>query len=80
MAKASRGSSSRISPAVVLGVIFVSLMSASEGAAETPSIDDLVSAVVRINTHINPEGRKIGLSLKAFQEEGGEPAVAEDNA
>jgi S1-C subfamily serine protease len=59
MAKASRGSSSRITPAVVLGAIFVSLMSASEGAAETPSIDDLVSAVVRINTHINPEGRTV---------------------
>jgi len=43
----------------VLGAIVISLVSTSAAAAETASIDDLVSAVVRINTHINPEGRTV---------------------
>jgi len=59
MAKASRGSSSGIAPRAVLGAIVISLVSTSAAAAETASIDDLVSAGVRINTHINPEGRTV---------------------
>src|SRR5256886_13291572 len=59
MAKASRGGSSGMAPGGVLGAIVVSLVSASAAAAETASMEDLVSAVVRINTHINPEGRTI---------------------
>jgi S1-C subfamily serine protease len=59
MAKASRGSSPRIAPRAVLGAILISLVSAATAAAETASIEDLVSAVVRINTHINPEGRTV---------------------
>ena len=59
MAKASRGSSSGIAPRAVLGAIVISLVSTSAAAAEPASIDDLVSAVVRINTHINPEGRTV---------------------
>src|SRR5437879_664656 len=39
--------------------IVISLVSTSAAAAEKASIDDLVSAVVRINTHINPEGRTV---------------------
>ena len=56
MAKAFRGSSAGIASRAVLAAILVSLVSASAAAAETA---DLVSAVVRINTHINPEGRTI---------------------
>src|SRR5436305_10511408 len=59
MAKASRGSSSGIAPGAVVGAIVISLVSTSAAAAEPASIDDLVSAVVRINTHINPEGRTV---------------------
>jgi S1-C subfamily serine protease len=59
MAKASRGSSPRIAPRAVLGAILISLVSAATAAAETASIEDLVSAVVRINTHINPDGRTV---------------------
>jgi len=59
MAKAFRGSSAGIASRAVLGAILVSLVSASAAAAETASMEDLVSAVVRINTHINPEGRTI---------------------
>src|SRR5947208_9250545 len=59
MAKASRGSSSGIPPRAGLGAIVVSLVSTSAAAAETASIDDLVSAVVRINTHITPDGRTV---------------------
>jgi S1-C subfamily serine protease len=59
MAKAPRGSSSGITPPVVLGVILVSLLSASAAAAQTAGIEELVSAVVRINTHITPEGRTV---------------------
>jgi ribosomal protein S1 len=29
---------------------------------------------------VDPEGRKIGLSLKAYQEEGGDPTVDADHA
>src|SRR5256884_8945080 len=32
---------------------------ASSSAASAQSVDELVSAVVRINTHINPEGRTV---------------------
>ena len=59
MAKAFRGSSAGVASRAVLGAILVSLVSASAAAAETASMEDLVSAVVRINTHINPEGRTI---------------------
>ena len=59
MAKAFRGSSAGIASRAVLGAILISLVSASAAAAETASMEDLVSAVVRINTHINPEGRTI---------------------
>jgi S1-C subfamily serine protease len=59
MAKASRGSSSGITPPVVLGAILVSLLSAFAAAAQMAGIEDLVSAVVRINTHITPEGRTV---------------------
>ena len=59
MAKAFRGSSAGIASRAVLAAILVSLVSASAAAAETASMEDLVSAVVRINTHINPEGRTI---------------------
>ena len=59
MAKAFRGSSAGMASRAVLGAILVSLVSASAAAAETASMEDLVSAVVRINTHINPEGRTI---------------------
>src|SRR5260370_2774824 len=59
MAKALRGSAAGIASRAVLGAILISLVSASAAAAETASMEDLVSAVVRINTHINPEGRTI---------------------
>jgi hypothetical protein len=29
---------------------------------------------------VDPEGRKIGLSLKAYQDEGGDPTAVEDDA
>src|SRR5258707_560776 len=59
MAKAFRGSSAGIASRAVLGAILISLVSASAAAAETASMEDHVSAVVQINTHINPEGRTI---------------------
>ncbi len=43
----------------VLAAILVALVSACTAAAQTPSINELVSAVVRINTHIAPEGRTV---------------------
>jgi S1-C subfamily serine protease len=43
----------------VLGAILISLVSASAATAEPTSIEDLVSAVVRINAHINPDGRTV---------------------
>ena len=43
----------------VLAAIIVTLVNACTAAAQTPSINELVSAVVRINTHIAPEGRTV---------------------
>ena len=59
MAQASRGSSVGVAPRAVLGAILISLVSASAVTAEPTSIEDLVSAVVRINAHINPDGRTV---------------------
>jgi S1-C subfamily serine protease len=46
-------------PCAALPAILVALVSACTAAAQTPSINELVSAVVRINTHIAPEGRTV---------------------
>jgi S1-C subfamily serine protease len=59
MAQASRGSSVGVAPRAVLGAILTSLVSASAATAEPTSIEGLVSAVVRINAHINPDGRTV---------------------
>jgi S1-C subfamily serine protease len=59
MAQASRGSSVGVAPRAVLDAILISLVSASAATAEPTSIEDLVSAVVRINAHINPDGRTV---------------------
>src|SRR5262249_33563960 len=59
MAQASRGSFVGVAPRAVLGAILLSLWSRSAATAEPPSIEDPVSAVVRINAHINPDGRTV---------------------
>lgn len=46
-------------PCAALPAILIALLSACTAAAQTPSINELVSAVVRINTHIAPEGRTV---------------------
>ncbi|MFL6822435.1 MAG: S1C family serine protease [Xanthobacteraceae bacterium] len=52
-------SSAAVVPCAALAAILVALVSACTAAAQTPSINELVSAVVRINTHIAPEGRTV---------------------
>jgi serine protease Do len=52
-------SSAAAPPCAALAAILVALVSACAAAAQTPSIEELVSAVVRINTHIAPEGRTV---------------------
>jgi S1-C subfamily serine protease len=52
-------SSAAVVPCAALPAILVALVSACTAAAQTPSINELVSAVVRINTHIAPEGRTV---------------------
>jgi serine protease Do len=52
-------SSGAVVPCAALPAILVALVSACTAAAQTPSINELVSAVVRINTHIAPEGRTV---------------------
>src|SRR3989442_14969339 len=56
-----RNASRRGSAAVALWVTLatatvVALVSASAVVAQTPRVEELVSAVVRVKTHINPEG------------------------
>jgi S1-C subfamily serine protease len=59
-----RNASRRGSAAVALWVTLatttvVALVSASAVVAQTARVDELVSAVVRVKTHINPEGRTV---------------------
>jgi serine protease Do len=59
-----RNASRRGSAAVALWVTLatttaVALVSASAVVAQTPRVEELVSAVVRVNTHITPEGRTV---------------------
>lgn len=46
-------------PCAALAAILVLLVSVSAVPAQLASIEELVSAVVRINTHITPEGRTV---------------------
>jgi len=59
MRNASRRGSTVAAPCVMLAAAVVALVSASTAAAQSARVEELVSAVVRINTHINPEGRTI---------------------
>jgi S1-C subfamily serine protease len=54
----SRGSFA-VAPFAALLATLLALLSASAAAAQPASIEDLVSAVVRINTHITPDGRTV---------------------
>jgi hypothetical protein len=60
-----RNASRRGSAAVALWLTLatttvVALVSASVVVAQTARVEELVSAVVRVNTHITPEGRRPG--------------------
>ena len=59
MRKASRRGYGANTPCVMLAATVVALMSACAAAAQSARVEELVSAVVRINTHINPEGRTV---------------------
>jgi S1-C subfamily serine protease len=59
MRNASRRGSAVIASCVMLATAVVALVSASTAAAQSARVEELVSAVVRINTHINPEGRTV---------------------
>jgi S1-C subfamily serine protease len=52
-------SSAAVVPCAALAAILAALVSACAADAQTPSIEELVAAVVRINTHITPEGRTV---------------------
>src|SRR5262249_11248962 len=59
MRNASRRGSAVIASCVMLATAVVALVSASTAVAQSVRVEELVSAVVRINTHINPEGRTV---------------------
>src|SRR5262249_39066938 len=59
MRNASRRGPAVIASCVMLAAAVVALVSASTAAAQSARVEELVSAVVRINTHINPEGRTV---------------------
>src|SRR5262247_707781 len=59
MRNASRRGSAVIASCVMLAATVVALMSASAAAAQSARVEELVSAVVRINTHTNPDGRTV---------------------
>ena len=63
----------------VEGLIHISELSRDRVAnpADVVQVDQEVWVKI---LKVDPEGRKIGLSLKAYQEEGGEPTPVEDNA
>ena len=54
----SRGRSA-VAPAAALIASVIALLSASAAPAQPTSVEELVSAVVRINTHITPDGRTV---------------------
>jgi S1-C subfamily serine protease len=54
----SRGRSA-VAPAAALIASVIALLSASAVPAQPASVEELVSAVVRINTHITPDGRTV---------------------
>jgi serine protease Do len=58
MRTGSRGSSA-VAPSAALIATLLALLSASAAAAQPASMEELVSAVVRINTHITPDGRTV---------------------
>ena len=60
MRNASRRGSAALALWVTLATTTViALVSASAVVAQTPRVEELVSAVVRVNTHITPEGRTV---------------------
>jgi len=59
MRNASRRGSAVIASCLMLATAVVALVSASAATAQSARVEELVSAVVRINTHINPEGRTV---------------------
>ena len=60
MRNASRRGSAAVALWVTLATTTVlALVSASAAVAQTPRVEELVSAVVRVNTHITPEGRTV---------------------
>jgi hypothetical protein len=59
MRNASRRGSAAVAPCVMLATAVVVLVSASAAVAQTPRVEELVSAVVRVNTHIAPDGRTV---------------------
>ena len=46
-------------PSAALIASVLALLSASAAEAQPASVEELVSAVVRINTHITPDGRTV---------------------
>src|SRR5258708_12280164 len=60
MRNASRRGSAAVALCVTLATTTViALVSASAVVAQTPRVEELVSAVVRVNTHIPPDGRTV---------------------
>ena len=68
-----------VAPSAALIASLLALLSASAAEAQPASVEELVSAVVRINTHITPDGRTLivgesfGARLTAFD-------IAEDGS
>jgi serine protease Do len=58
MRSGSHGSSAAALSAALIAIL-LALLSASAAVAQPASIEELVSAVVRINTHITPDGRTV---------------------
>src|SRR5215471_9651118 len=59
MRNASRRGSAVALRAMLATTTVVALVSASAVVAQNARVEELVSAVVRVNTHINPEGRTV---------------------
>ena len=59
MRNASRRGSAVALRAMLAATTVVALVSASAVVAQNARVEELVSAVVRVNAHINPEGRTV---------------------
>src|SRR5215510_14054158 len=55
----------------ILMAAFAAMLLSTPALAQTTSLEELISAVVKIKTHINPDGRTVPASIVGYDHETG---------